>query len=51
MSFIQMVASNTPKLENHQLTDTGAMILISKTGKLPPIFLLETERFKRHKLP
>lgn len=48
MSFIQMVASKTPKLENHQLTDMVAMILISKIGRLPPIFLLEAERFKRH---
>lgn len=47
MSFIQMVASKTPTLENNQLTDTVAKILILKTGKLPPIFLLEAERLKR----
>lgn len=48
MPFIQMVASDTPNLENHQLTNIVKMILISKIGKLPAVFLLEAERFKIH---
>ena len=46
MLFIQMAASDTSKLQNYQLTNIVAMVSTSKKDILPPIFLLDAERFK-----
>lgn len=40
MPSIQMEHPDTPKLQNHQLTNTVAMLSVSKRGILPPVFLM-----------
>lgn len=48
MPSIQMEHTDTPKLQNHQWTNTVAMLSISERGILPPVFLMDRERCKRY---